>query len=307
MPDPLYPNTIEQLKEQLERKFPRNKADAQAMFDDQIQTWVDELSKAFRFWFLDIEPGSYYDLQVSPVTFSSTVPARLSGAGQWIDRGWLMLSPGVRDYDFYAPLENSEAHSGSDWWHLTRVGRVYYVKFFNESGVFQYDLPAKTSNANLSSQFSATSGGKPVHYYWETDELKSTIKFTPAPTEYVLAAVKFKLEQPPIYETGGYHHHRFLTYAPRVLEYYCMVEMAEFFDEPGMMERFAKRLYGSPNIGLDLAIQQETGLIGDLVRQTRNYHAQETNQLSRYVSAKQAVGRSQGRPMRYNTPRGWYS
>ena len=306
MADPLYPQTIAQLKTQLFRKFFRNKPDAQAMFDDQIQTWVDELSKAFRFWFLEIEPGSNYDWQTTPVTLSSTVPTRL--AGQWVDRGWLVLSPGVRSYDLYAPFENEEVLSGPSWWHLARAGKVYYVKLFDGAGVFQYDLPAVDSNQHLSSQFNMTNGGKPAHYFWETNESKSTLRFFPTPGEYMLAAVKFKLEQPPIYESGGQEYHRFLTFAPRVLEYYCLIELAEFFDEPNIQDRFAARLYGKPTMGLDLAIQQETGLIGDLVRQTRNYHAQQTNQLQRHVSAKAAVGRSQSRPTRatWNNPKGWY-
>lgn len=302
-----YPGTIAALKTQIFRKFFRTKPDAQTQFDSQVQTWINELARAFRFWFLDIRPGHHYDWQTTPVTLSATVPTRL--AGEWVDRGWMVIKPGVRSYTFYAPFEDQEAMTGSSWWDFCQANKVYFVKIFNGDGIFQYDLPSLDSEGSLTNQCRSNNGGKPAYYTWETSETRSTIHFHPTPTEYCLAAIKFSLDKPPIYEDDmANQHNRFLTFAPRLLEYYALIELAEFFDEPNIKLDYMKRLYGDPPQGLDLAIQQQTGLIGDLVRQTRQFNAQQIEQFGRYRSLKEATGRGVYPRSRrsWDNPRGWY-
>lgn len=284
----MYPLTIAQLKDNVFKKFPRKSADIQAIFDTQVETWIAELSREFPFYFmrnypLNLSTNNDFDF---PLVFASETRIR----NQWIAPGWLITSANQGQYRLSHPVEYEQWETSS-FWVDSFCDKIYFVKQFDANGVFMADLPIHSRDISMSRDF--CSPGRPRHAYLTNTEAGSYLNITPVPNDYYLFAVEFQTINPPIYQDESNNsYNQFLNFAPRVVELYCLIQVADYFDEPNLSMKYERALYGDPPKGLHTAVQMKTGLIGNLVMDAQKAITQAQATLRFYQSSKEAVGRN---------------
>lgn len=305
----MNPSTLAELKTNVFDEFPRQNPKIKALFDRKIYTWAHELSKAYPWAFLRVWP-----LDISELTFPMNLATVTRIRNEWIAPGWLVTDANQGKYLLQAPIEYEEWDE-ANWWTNATINnlecfsdRIWYCKRFDEQGYFIKDLPILERDSAFSSK-TETDTGIPNYFYLSMTEVGTYIHFHPVPDANYLFCIEFQQIKPPFYvdPTDGGVHNKFLTFAPRILELYSLIQVARYFDEPKMQENFERELYGSPPLGLKRAINQKTGLIGDLVNDSIKMTNQQNQDLKIFLSAKQAVGREQRpRRYRYNNRIGYY-
>ena len=284
----LNPRSVAQLKDKVFAKFPRQSPTIKGIFDDQVETWIHELCKSFPFYFMRTFPmnlsiDSDFDFPLTPATETRI-------RQKWMAPGWLIAQEGVGQYKLCHPLE-IEQWDDPTYWVDSFVEKIHFIKEFDVYGTFLQDLPVFSRDVSLSRQ--NNSQGRPQHCYLSQTEAGAYINLDPVPDEYRIYAVEFQVVNPPIYTDGsGSYYNQFLNYAPRVVELYCLIQVADYFDEPNLSLKYERALYGEPPKGLKTAITTKSGLIGDLVADSQKAIAQSQSTLRFFQSSKEAVGRS---------------
>lgn len=290
---PLEPGTVEGLKDRIFKKFPRKDVRVQDMFDTDLEEWVRSLSAEYPFWFLRIVPDS--------VGF----PAGANISGDWFARGWLRAVAGQAEYIFSHPLENDQSANAS-LWAQCQVSRVNYVREMDAtSGLMRSDLPFVSPDLWTARQM-YSANGRPVMFTWENKESYATLRLRPTPDQAYVYAVDFHLRYPPIYTAGGSdHYNRWLTYAPKALETYCLIELGDYFDEAGIAARMVEKLYGAAGRDAQKAVRFQTGELGSLVKETLRWNQQFGSVVRHPESTRESVGRLPSN-WRMNSPYGWF-
>lgn len=290
----MYPLTIAQLKDNVFKKFPRKSTDIQNIFDAQVGTWINELSREFPFYFLrsyplNLSTNNDFDF---PLDFAGETRI----VHQWIAPGWLITNSGQGQYRLSHPVEFEQWESSS-FWVDSFCDRIHFVKQFDKNGVFMADLPINSRDISMSRDY--TQPGRPRHAYLTQTEAGAYLNIVPVPDDHYLFAVEFQVINPPIYMDNAFNkYNQFLNFSPRVVELYCLIQVADYFDEPNLSLKYERSLYGDPPKGLHTAIQMKTGLLGNLVLDSQKAISQSQKTLQFFQSAKEAVG--QGGP-----GRGW--
>lgn len=284
----MYPHTVAQLKENVFAKFPRQSPTIKGIFDNQVESWIHELCKAFPFYFmrtfpLNLSTDSAFDF---PLTLATEVRKK----NKWMAPGWLIAESGVGQYQFSHPVE-IEQWSDPTWWVNSFVEKIHFIKEFDVYGAFLQDIPVYSRDIALSHQYNQN--GRSRTAYLSQTENGAYLNLNPVPDDYYLYAVEFQVVNPPIYNAGGVDtFNQFLNYAPRIVELYCLIQVADYFDEPNLSLKYERSLFGTPPKGLKTAITEKTGLIGDLVADSQKAIAQANSTLRFFQSSKEAVGRS---------------
>jgi hypothetical protein len=269
-------------------KFPRNNPKIKSIFDDQIATWAYELSKAFPYNFLRVWP-----LDNSEIAFPLNLATVLRAFGDWLAPGWLITDANQGKYQFAAPFEYDQWDTSPLWWSNVFTDRVWYLKEFDSTGRFIRDLPICNRDMAFS-QKCRTTTGQPEYFYISNTEDGSFIHLLPVPDKNYLYAIEFQQTHPPFYvdTLTGDVKNKFLSYAPRVLELYSLIQVSSYFDEPKLKQGYEEDLFGAPRRGLKQAINEKTGLIGDLVNDSMKMTTQGLQTMPIYSSARDAVGRN---------------
>lgn len=284
----MYPHTIAQLKENVFAKFPRQSPTIKGIFDNQVESWIHELCKAFPFYFMRTFP---LNLSTDPTfAFPLTLATEVRKKNKWMAPGWLIAQSGIGQYRFSHPVE-IEQWSDPTWWVNSFVEKIHFIKEFDAYGAFLQDIPVYSRDIALSHQYNQN--GRARTAYLSQTENGAYLNLNPVPDDYYLYAVEFQVVNPPIYNAGGADtYNQFLNYAPRIVELYCLIQVADYFDEPNLSLKYERSLYGTPPKGLKTAITEKTGLIGDLVADSQKAIAQANSTLRFFQSSKEAVGRS---------------
>lgn len=282
-----YPMTVAELKRNVFEKFDRTNSKIEGIFDRQVETWMQELAKEHPWFFL-----RHFPLEVSEQAFPLNLATVVRKRENWISPGWLVTEAGQGSYLICAPNEH-EQWSSPSWWVDVFADRIWFVKRFDDRGVFMDDLEVVSRDRAFSNTTSATTG-EPEFVYLTTTESGSWINFTRVPDKRYLYAVEFQRVRHRNYLSGFDYYNTMLTNAPRVVELYCLIQVAGYFNEPQMSDRSERELYGVPPKGLHLAINQKTGLIGGLVNDSQKAIKQHNSTLRWHKSARMAVGRKGG-------------
>lgn len=283
------PDTIAELKDRVTRTFPRSNSEIEAIFDTDVDTWLGRLSRTYPYWFLTVNPGNVLPLTFPIADLGTPTPLR----GKWLDRGWLRVEEGVESYTICSPVEDSEA-ANNTFWIDWRIQRVNWVKEFNDQGTFLNDLEVRSTNEVFSFK-NYNRETRPNSVWWESYEGYSILRFHPVPDDYYLFAVSFTLADSPSYVDGADTRNRWLTFAPEAAYHYCMLKMAEYFDEPELIKYHERELFGDPPRKDHTSIENYQGLLGDLQRESRRRDKQITRDIPIFTSVKQSVGRNGGR------------
>lgn len=297
----MNPSTLAQLKTNVFAKFPKTNMQVQGIFDRQIQTWCYELAKEFPWYCL-----REYPLDIAAIDFPLTLSTETPVFGDWLAPGWLIVQPGVSQYQLAYPLEFDQWENPS-WWRNVTSDRIHYAKLFDGQGYFRKDLPVCSRDQALSYK-RYIEGHRPEYFYLSSTESGSFINLLPVPDDYYLFAVEFQNSNPLFYVNSedSQTYNKMMTFYPRALELYALIQVAEYFDEPGKTERWEKELFGTAGGGNGLmgAVLGRKGLIGSMVRDSEKSIKQKTQVMSFYKSARQAVGRD-GNPRRRRFENRW--
>ena len=298
---PLNPRTLDELKANVFDIFVKANPKSKEIFDKQIHTWAYELAKAYPWYFLreyPINPSEFaFPLNLSTVT-------RIKH--NFIAPGWLVLEPGVYQYQLAAPME-FEQFENAAWWDDVYCDKIWWVKTFNENdGTFSNDLELFTRNQAFS--FQTFVGDRKAQYcVLNNTGDGSYLEVYPTPQQRQLVAIEFQNSRPAFYVNADDNktYNKIMINIPRALELYAMIFLTHYFDEPTLRVAFREELYGSGDItNLRAAIRNKGGLIGDFIRDSEKAATQESNFLPFYPSAKQALGRN-GHPRRTRFPNRW--
>lgn len=291
----MLPYSVAHVKERIISRFPRMSAKFSDAIEDNIEDWIRTLADTYPYWFLTVYPGHRLHTTF-PYANNAALAAISPRAGNWVDAGWLVTSPGTAVYDVYHPLESSDAAIPGNW-EPCKMQMVDYVYEFNLSGQPVGSLSIPEFEAGLiNANFKNTA--KPCQVMWQNLEDRAQITFHPTPDKAYLYCIQYVIKDPPMYQEDGVDEegnaiirNRFLTAEPEAVILYGLLQAARFFNEGAMKEDIAKDLYG--NVPTDYGIGSEIrgGILGRAKKATlrRNKHARM--QMQQYSSMSEATGR----------------
>ncbi len=291
----IEPNTLAEVLDQIKSRFQRNNAAFDAYVQTNIESWLDNLTRLFPWWFFTTNPGTLLRSSF-PIASLSALPNR---AGSWVDIGWLRTVAGQQVYDIWAPRSESAyyaAPTDSSLWHRALCQEVRYLYEFDEDGNFLQDLDVQDDVSALTF-IGYQTRQRPVQVMWRTLEDRSQLVFDPIPDQAYLYAVSFSQSSTPIYTTDGVNYsHKWLTVLPEAVVQYGIMQAAQYFDEPGLGAQAEKMLMGSPaNIHLPRGKKQSLGILdllrNDTVKRQQQY---ELEKLQLFPSKRAASGRAGG-------------
>lgn len=288
----LEPNTLAEIKAQIQSRFPRWSSEFEAMLDTNIESWLYELSD-YPYWFLTIQPGDLLSTTSAPINLAG-LPNRGPAGSQWVDSGFLRTVAGQAAYDFYHPLD-MEAYQASpgtaSWFQPCKIQLVDYVQEFDSNKNFVNFIQV-ADMADALGYNPYRQSNRPVQCVWRKTETKSTLIFQPTPDKAYLYAVQFVLANPPIYSTGGQSYNRWFTFCPEAVVLYGLMKAAEFFMETTLQEKYEQELYGSPPKGANLKAAPKLGILGRLKKETARQKEKMYQKLRWWESQAQATGQN---------------
>lgn len=283
----MTPRTVEELKARVIARFPRASSVFSTIMDTDIDSWIKQLADVYPFWFLTISPGTPFKLGFPYAT--DPVPAIV---GRWAGTGWLIANPGVAEYQFYAPLENSES-TQSSWWVPAQVRMVDFIYEFDKQGQFLQSLPLPEEESALPFTTFKTDT-RPQQATWYSDENASFLVLSPTPDKPYIYAIQYSISNPPTYidDLSGVspHRNRFLTFAPEAVLAKGMLEAAKFFDEKDKIAQYEMELFGAPGSEGMSNAGPVGGILGRLKKLTIKKSQAAREQMEAFRSKAMATG-----------------
>lgn len=287
----LEPNTLAEVKAQMQVRFPRWSSEFDTQVDTNMESWLYELSD-YPYWFLTISPGDLLTTASAPINLAG-LPNRGPSGSQWVDAGWLRTVNGQAVYDFYHPLDLEQyqaAPTTAAWFQPCKIQLVDYVLEFDQNKNFVNFIPVMDMMDALGST-PFLQNNRPMQAIWRKSETKSSLIFQPTPNAAYLYAVQFVLSNPPIYNSGGQNYNRWLTFCPEAVVLYGLMKAAEHFQEPQLQAKYEEELYGTPPKGMVHKQAAKPGILGRLKKETAKQKERMYQKLRWYESQTEAVGR----------------
>lgn len=288
----LEPNTLAEVKAQIQTRFPRWSDEFSAIVDSNMESWLYELSD-YPYWFLTIQPGDLLTTASSPVNLAA-LPNRGPSGSYWVDAGWLRTVANQAVYDFYHPLDMEQYQASpatAAWFSQCKVQLVDYLIEYDSNKNFVNVLQvADMVDALGYSPYRQAS--RPTQAVWRKSETKSQLILQPTPDAAYLYACQFVLSNPPIYQSVGQYYNRWFTFCPEAVVLYGLMKAAEHFQEPAMQEKYEQELYGSPPKGMLAKQAPKQGVLGRLKKETQRQKERMYQKLRWYESQAAAQGQN---------------
>ena len=268
--------------------FGKTDPELEASLRPAISDRLREICSDYDYWFLRVEPGI-----AAPANFPYTTPPSSPSTYDWIDRGWLLTTPGQEVYPLYVQVDLSAdccAYTPSEAKHLI------YVKRFSLQGAMSSDLEVVDSDAYWSrgsNQGVANTGflrGAPQIVNLYTRGRASFIRLNPVPDDYYILAVSWQLAVPPWYQVGDCVSNTILEYYPRLLKCFVGLEYAQFFKESEQEEYYHREIYGAEMGSFRPGLPRH-GIVAQMRKDTIQRWEQQSQELAWYPSARAALGR----------------
>lgn len=292
----MLPYSVAQVKERIIERFPTKSAKFENRVEDNIEDWIRNLAETFPYWFLTVYPGHRL-IPSFPYASPTALGAITPRAGNWVDAGWLVTTPGQAVYDVYHPLETDEVDN-VDWWELCKIQMIDFVYEFTPSGAFNGSLPVPEFESGLL-MTAFKNQTRPRMVMWRNTESKAQIIFNPTPDKQYLYVIQYVIKDPPMYEDEGVDEvgnpivrNRFLTAAPEAVVLYGLMKHAQLNVEGGMSKSYAEELFGAAGeaFGGGNGNPPTGGLLGRLRKDTIKRRKKAREMMEQYTSVSQATG-----------------
>lgn len=280
--------------DRVRRRFPRTDRNLEDMLATDLPEQFRQLCSRYPFWFLSVYPSSYNLEQ----TYESVVEASGENAVEsWIDKGWLRTSKYVTDYDFWVPaaLETSATYDDPDeslLWVPAQVRKLEFVKMYERTGAVKADLPVVNMDKFYSfASFGMTTPGEPVMATLVRSPGGCALRLHPVPADTYILAVGFRLAVTPFYrESGDITTAAFQLY-PELGINLGLLAAAEYFGELPAVQYYTQKLFGNPPKGTNMSMSASGGIVGDILKESRDQFSQSSPVVSTHTGIRAAVGR----------------
>lgn len=302
------PTTLDEIVSEVNSRYPRSVTANTTTLTASLYDMLREICGRYPFWFLRYDPGSYLPTQFELTAAELTALTHYQT--NWVDRGWLHVVSGTDKYVIAAPAIQGQYDANATYWKPTKVSKVNFVNQYNLRGNFVQSLYIEGGSSFFCHADWANTG-QPNTVYLETGldgsgNECSWLRFAPIPNDNYLYAVSFYAAEPiPTTNVSSTTTNRLFQEYPEVAITAGLLCSAEYFGEMQQIQYFRQKLWGEPSRAALGKLSANSGLIGQMIRDSKRRREQEDQTIPQYRGARGAVGRS-GNGVGRNRLRGVY-
>jgi hypothetical protein len=288
-------STLSWLVDEIERKFGRGSVpDFKGGLFMDINREVDRLTRRWKFWFMNAEPGTALSFPISSLSALDLT------RGRWADQGWLVTLADKYDNTYYMPTSNTISVQATaatsdvtqpSRWVPGEISNLNFVHFYDANGVYRSEIQIIPETewwrrANLKTS------GLPVYATFKTElDGVSRLLVTPKPNDVYLFQVSARLATlPPLDRPESTH--AMLMYYPHVVLKIGLVEAASYFGDQARWMIYMSELHGADFLQRDNPNFTPGGMIGEMIADTRNRVDNRYLTAKVYKSSAAAFGRN---------------
>ena len=279
--------TIGEIKNSIRLEFGKNSPRLDTIIQDEVTARLREICSDFPYWYLKLDPG--FDLPES-FPFAEETDLPTSGAGNFLDQGWLKIVAGQEYYPLYIPTTGTPGSPAT--WVQVEASRINYAKVFSIQGGFQTDLGVSGGNVYWSGPGTSREFGNPQNIMLQNAvDGNSYIRLHPAPNQTYLLALSFNLATPPWIGSGDNAVNFITKYYPRMVKLVAGLCYSDFFHDAKMYAKYSRELFGDTDDGKNTSNIPNGGLVGKMKRDTQFREIQEADEMPYYASMSESLGR----------------